>query len=107
MKTSPGCKGAAKLNLKQCQLLVANGFLSKDGNTDYEHEEVISRLYELQAAKDLKNVQVTLRNLALVPSDELPPPIPHDAYLSDIELEAAGLPYESVSDDTVTDDCPF
>jgi hypothetical protein len=91
MKTNTGCKGAARLNLYQCEMLVASGMISKCGKKDYEHDEVISRLIELQANKDERNIKALMRNLAMIPADETPPPIPYDSYLSPEEIEEYGL----------------
>jgi hypothetical protein len=74
-----GCKTAAKLNLYQCKMLVANGFLSKDMKTDYQHEEVIDRLLELQKKKDEQSIKNLMRHLDMISDEEmeeLPPPIP-------------------------------
>lgn len=68
-------KSGSKLNLYQCKMLVANGFLSSDGQRDYQHEEVIDRMWELQARKDERQL-VALMRVQAAASDELPPPIP-------------------------------
>jgi hypothetical protein len=81
-----GTKSGAKLNLYQCRRLVANGFLSTDGKKDYQHEEVIERLLQLQANKDAKALASLMRVQAGAVDDELPPPIPADA---DEGLDAA------------------
>lgn len=69
------CKTATRLNLFQCKMLVANGFLSTDSQTEYQHESVIDRLWELQARKDEVAIKATIRHQARI-SDELPPPLP-------------------------------
>lgn len=79
------CKSGAKLNLYQCKMLVANGFLSADGQRDYQPEEVQARAWELQARKDERALAALMRVQA-GEADELPPPIPADA---DEGLDAA------------------
>ena len=88
-KTS-GCKGAARLNLHQCEMLVANGMISKGGK-DYEHDEVIAQMYALQARKDEKGIKAMIKEQSRIPDDEVPPPIPYDAYLSPAEMYEYGL----------------
>lgn len=89
-RTNSGCKGAARLNLYQCQMLVANGMISKSGK-DYEHDEVIAQLYRLQANKTEKGIKAMILEQARIPDDETPPPIPYDSYLSPEEIEEYGL----------------
>jgi hypothetical protein len=83
-----GTKSGAKLNLYQCRMLVANGFLSTDGKKDYQHEEVIDRLMQLQANKDAKAIASLMRVQAgeVLGDHDEPPPIPSDA---DEGLDAA------------------
>lgn len=71
-------KSGSKLNIKQCQLLIANNFMSTDCKRDYQHEEVIDRLLELQARKDERAIKDALRAYEKY-DDELPPPIPIEA----------------------------
>jgi hypothetical protein len=90
MKTITGCKGAARLNLYQCEMLVANGMISKAGK-DYEHDEVIAQMYRLQATKTERGIKAMIQAQARIPDDEIPPPIPYDSYLSQEEIEEYGL----------------
>lgn len=78
------CKTGSRLTLAQCIRLQQNNFLSSDLKTEYQHEEVISRLIELQSRRDDRNIQNTLKALLhanLEASDDMPPPIPYEAML--------------------------
>lgn len=88
-RTNSGCKGAAKLNLYQCTMLVANGMISRTGK-DYQAEEVEARIIELQSKKDERAIAALIRAQASLPDDTSPPPIPYDSYLTPDEIEAYG-----------------
>lgn len=59
-------------------MLIANNFMSTDCKRDYQHEEVIDRLLELQARKDERAIKDALKAYEKY-DDELPPPIPIEA----------------------------
>jgi hypothetical protein len=76
MRKTYGTKTATRLNLTQCIRLQQNNFLSQDCTTDYDHDEVIARLIELQSRKDSKSTISEVKKISMVSNDDLPPPLP-------------------------------
>lgn len=72
-----GTKTAARLNLHQCNILIANNFLSRDQKKDYDHDEVIDRIIQLKSAKTERLVRGIMKHMALIPDADLPPPLPY------------------------------
>lgn len=84
-----GTKTARRLNTLQCIRLMQNNFLSTDQEKDYDHDEVISRLIQLQSAADSRKLDRMMRMEAhkarKTNSSDFPPPIPYEAMIDYVE----------------------
>lgn len=102
-----GLKSGHKLNLKQCKILAANGFLNKDHTKDYVIEEVQDRMWELEAKRDEKLINDAIKRFdsthylnTELDDKDLPPPIPSEC---DEGLESPKVQsdvFDSMFDDT-------
>lgn len=55
------CKTANRLNLTQCLTIKANQYRSSDNRRDYQADEIDERIHELQARKDERTLNTSLK----------------------------------------------
>lgn len=86
------CKTANRLNLTQCLAIKANQYRSSDNKRDYQAEEIDERIIELQARKDSKSIESSLKLMNAIAIE---------AVLGRDEGQAAQWDYRAVENEEI------